>query len=204
SNFSESAGSIRGLLNMGLVAADIEGTTATGEQLLKGAAKATPVGKLRGLSFNEVLAGTTLLATSAGSGDEGGTQLAAFLQSITEQEDFNKLGLVESVDKLSQKNLKFDELTKLLGRKEAVQGFLTLRENREKLVDAIGLIADSGDTDMIAGAIANSELDPAMRATRAARIAANRRDLAEEGMGIKQNLRAAARDTMSRRLRESG
>ena len=105
---------------------------ASVEELLEAAALPGGTARALGISDEEVLAATSLLATSTGSANIGATALRSFLSSTAQSEEFEGLGIFERVRLLASKNLSVSDLLKSpskggLGRKEAVRAFTDLQ-----------------------------------------------------------------------------
>lgn len=195
-------GSLRDLTSKAIASSEF--APASAEQILVASAEAAGVAKELGISLEEVTTSTAFLAKATNSASKGGTQLRSLLESFAETGEYSGKSLLESVDALSSRNLSFDELKKTLGETEAVNAFLTLRNNRGEIAKGITSVQRAAEDDRVGQAIRNADADPAIRAARLAVISTNQRVLSEESTGIDVNLRTAAQQGTLTGLREAG
>lgn len=147
-SFGESAGSFADLFNRSLVAA--ASSPAKANELLRGAGKAGVAAKQQGISVDELLSLTSILATAKGGADEGGQRAAALLSALAVAEpERDKRGRIKkdsflqeslrgkSVEEIAS-NEKFRsatpaQLMQFLKSREAVEAFGVAMEQVAKL-----------------------------------------------------------------------
>ena len=147
-SFGQQGGSFQDLINRSLVAS--ASSPAKAEELLRGAGKAGVAARQQGITVDELLAATSIMATAKGTADEGGSRLNALLSALSVTEpQLDRRGRVrrdsplqESLRGRSLADIAGDEklgamtpaqLQKVLGSREAVEAFGVLREQAAKL-----------------------------------------------------------------------
>lgn len=118
---------------------------ASVEQLLEAAALPGGVARFQGISDEEVLAATSLLATASGSAQQGATALRALLFSTGELAEFQGLSLRERLVRLQGKGLDTPGLKNLLGRKEAIRGFTDLENQLGRYDEVLAAVRRAND-----------------------------------------------------------
>lgn len=128
---------------------------ASVEELLEAASLPGGTARSLGISDEEVLAATALLATSTGSANVGATALRSFLSSTAQREEFSGKSIFERVQMLKDKNLSVAQLLQSpsdggLGRKEAVRAFTDLESQLGQLQQVTSVVnAANYDTTAI-------------------------------------------------------
>lgn len=149
---------------------------ASAPEILEAASRSAAGAKMLGISDEEMIAATAVLAKSTGTAELGGTQLDSLIMSLATNKKlgggFKGLSLIESLQKLEGMGLSDVELKEALGRKEAVRGFAGLRDNIELLRDATKDITGAQDTNlfgrMIEARSKQAEVESALMARRSA------------------------------------
>ncbi|TWT35315.1 Phage-related minor tail protein [Posidoniimonas corsicana] len=118
---------------------------ASVEELLEAASLPGGTARALGISDEETLAATALLATSTGSASVGATALRSFLSSTAQVEEFEGKSITERVRLLKSKNLSVADLLKSpsqggLGRKEAVRAYTDLENQLPLLQQVLGSV----------------------------------------------------------------
>jgi hypothetical protein len=120
---AEEAGTFRDISGKGIAAA-APATGVTPSSILAGAARAGKFGQQLGLSDEEVLAATSMVAQITGSGEEAGTATRALFKSLTKQGFGGRgRGLSEILGGIEAKGETPQQLLKRFGRAEALQAF---------------------------------------------------------------------------------
>lgn len=191
----EETGSLRQILSKALGASGKAPSLAP--QLLKAAARGGGAARLLGLSDEDLLAGTATIAEGS-TPEQGGTRLAALLQSLAKRGGFKSAirggGLPAAIQQLEGKRLSDPELFKFLGSEEAFLGFSSLRQNRGKLDEVFNAVVDAERNDAVSGAIRDASLTPEARGAMSARMQAAKLELARAGEGVSANRASAALD----------
>jgi len=86
----------------------------------------------RGATMPETLAAVGALGEAAGSPEEAGTQIAAFVAAV-EKKRVPGRGLLETARNLAERKMPTHRLLKYLGRKEAVAGFRGLMDEQRNI-----------------------------------------------------------------------
>lgn len=188
----DETGDIRGIVSKGF-AASAFAPARTGP-LLEAASRGAVSAKALGISDEELLAATTLLAKATGTAELGGTQVSSLLDALSKKGGFVGLGLQESIKRIESMNLTQGELFKFLGRKEAVKGFGVLRDQRGQFRDILEAITAAPEIDLIGQLIAARNLQPEIMAPLRARQAAAAKELAREDLGIRRLVERAEID----------
>ena len=178
-SFGADAGSIQDLVNRSLVAS--ASSPAKAEELLRGAGKAGVAAKQQGISVDELLSLTAIMATAKGGADEGGTRVAALLSALAVSEpERDSRGRVkkdsflqESLRGRSVEDIAADEkfrtatpaqLQRALGSKEAVETLGVAMEQIAKLRDQTPRIRRGVEENKLETGISIVEADPRVMA----------------------------------------
>lgn len=167
------------------------------EQLPIAAAASGGSAKALGVSDEFLLAATTILGQQAGSIDEGGTQLAAFLKQVEQSglkniKGVDGLEIVERIASLPESQQGFGGV--LGDRAEAVQAFRTLRDNRGDLAALMAGVAGAQGQDLAGEAAGLPDTDAQLRA-------AGVRVRAEGEAQVQKTLSLSERENLIRALR---
>lgn len=198
----EETGSLRDLVSKGFAAS--ARSPATVEALLEGAARSGAFGRDLGASDEAILAATALTATSTGSAEMGGTQVASLIKSLATKEEFQGMGLRGAVDLLAEKELSPGELLKFLGRSEAVAGFSVLSNNREFFEQVTGEVFDAEEDDLVSGRLGLRGTSGILAAGRLANLQERRTELQTLRQGSIGALADAQAARNAREFRELG
>lgn len=158
---------------------------ASVEELLEAAAVPGGAARFLGISDEETLAATALLATSTGSATVGATSLRSLLFSTAQKEGFEGLNISQRVEKIRSKNLSTGGLLEFLGRKEAVRGFTDL-EGSLGLLSEVTAAVDRANVDRSAIDRKVGFSDPLGEAARLARSNQAYAELAAETTGARR------------------
>lgn len=137
----EETGGLPAVLGKAFAASSFSPTSA--DALLEAAARSGGAARMLGVSDEEVLGGVARLATATGSAERGGTQLAAFLQTLAKKGDYAGLSLEESVAKIGTLTgaggapMSPAELIEYFGREEAFSAYANLRNEMPKVREAV-------------------------------------------------------------------
>lgn len=184
-SFGQAGGSFQDLINRSLVAS--ASSPAKAEELLRGAGKAGVAARQQGITVDELLAATSIMATAKGSADEGGSRLNALLMALAVTEPkLDARGRVAKDSPIQQTlrgrslaDIGSDEairamspvqLQKLLGSREAVEGLGIVIEQVSKLKELTPRVAQGVQENKLERGIAIVENDP--QAMAAARVEA--------------------------------
>jgi len=178
---------------------------ARAEELLEAASRAAGSAKALGLTDEELLAATALTATSTGSAEMGGTQVAALLKSIEKQRgEIGGESLQAMVASIDAKQLGGEELFKFFGRQEAVQAYRVLRDNAGQLQEQIAAVQQAEQQDLTGTMLKLSDAVPALRAARLAAQAKGQREVGEQQMATMNQVADAMQDAFTTDLRTRG
>jgi len=186
---AESAGSISDLMGKAFAAAGP--STASAEGVLIGAARAGSQAKSEGVSVDELLAGTGIIATARGSAEEGGTRMAALLRGMEDDTALQGKSLVERIEDIQSRNLAAPELTKQLTA-EGADAFRILANSLEDLRATAKATAEQVTEETFARKRAIAIGEGAVNVDMLARQAKARGDMARESEGRVVALQEAA------------
>lgn len=196
-------GGVRGILSKAMAASAFNPQAA--DQLLEAAAGAGVSARKLGISDEEVLAATALLAQSTGSAQEGGTQLNSLLTAMLKKGGYEGLGLSGALGKLGGKGMSDKALIKYLGRKEAASAFGVLGAQGEQFQNILGSVREAEGSDLIGRIIETAQTtDPEIMAARSARMSEAQKELARAKRGVQKNQADALYQQMLREREESG
>jgi hypothetical protein len=173
-SFGQAGGSFQDLINRSLVAS--ASSPAKAEELLRGAGKAGVAARQQGITVDELLAATSIMATAKGSADEGGSRLNALLMALAVTEPkLDARGRVAKDSPIQQTlrgrslaDIGSDEairamspvqLQKLLGSREAVEGLGIVIEQVSKLKELTPRVAQGVQENKLERGIAIVEGD---------------------------------------------
>lgn len=188
----EETGDIRGIVSKGIAASKF--APARVGPLLEAAARSGSGAKILGVSDEELLAATALLAKASGSAAEGGTQLQALVQALTKQGGFIGLRLQDSISRIESMNLTPPELIKFLGRQEAFKAFTVLRDQPEQFGEILKDVGRAPEIDLVGQLIAARNAQPGLIASLEQRKAAAAKELSRETLGIRRQVEIAEID----------
>lgn len=167
------------------------------EQLPIAAARSGGSAKALGINDEFLLAATTLLGQQAGSIDEGGTLLAAFLRQAEKSgvKGIEGVGGMALLDKFSALPKSQQGLGGVFGdRAEAVQAFRTLRDNRGALADLLQGVTAAQKQDLAGGASLLPATDDQIQAAQAAVVSERQKEFeANAALSEDRNLTNAIR-----------
>ena len=199
-------GNIRDILSKAFGASQY--SPASAESLLEASARSGTGARAMGVSDEEVLAATAIAATSTGSAEMGGTQVASLMKSFEKMGgdgfNFSGMSLMEMVKKVEGKGLKNDELTKLFGRQEALNAYRVLLLNQKKYGEALGATRQAEKGDLLGKKIGYVASDPGLGAAWARRKAEAKEELSGDRIGQTANLYQAFRREYEAKKRQEG
>lgn len=170
-------------------------TKANANQLASAAASSGKQASLIGTSDEELLAALAVTTRGEATADEAATQIASFSAAVAQDKRLGgEKGLLDAVERIRKMNPSNQRLYKLLGRKEAVKGYVAMVNNLDEIrriqgenqaADANAAAGGTGFTDERIGWYRG-----AFAEQRGARIARTENELAKEEAFGAQQLRA--------------
>jgi hypothetical protein len=173
----QETGGIRAIASKAFAASKF--SPASAEQLLEASARGGSAAGMLGMSDEDLLAATAIMAEATGSAERGGTQVASLLRSMLKQGGFKGRSLRQAIGQIDQMGLGDQELIKYLGREEAFSAFSILRNQVGDLGTISGKISAAEQADL-AGQIVGSLEGTSAAQARRARAAENRKVLQEQ------------------------
>jgi len=179
-------GGIQAILSKAMAASKY--SPASAEALLEAGAAGGGYAKLLGVSDEELMAATAVMATATGGAETGGTTVASLLAALTKKGGFKGLTIGQSIQKIQGMGMADEDLVKYLGRKEAFTAYSTLSGNLGQL----GVITRAQQVaerdDLIGQVMRTRESDPMIMAARRRQMAEAQRELAGEMRGTRRNI----------------
>lgn len=178
------------------------------EELPIAAAQSGGSAKALGVSDEFLLAATTILGQATNDIGVGGTQLEALLKGVEDSglKGVEGVGGMAIIDRLASLPASKQGYGGVLGdRKEAIQAFRTLRDNRAELEALLGGVAAAQGQDLAGEAAGLPSTDDQLLAARTAFVSERRRELASnEASSVDRNLTNSIRSDRQRMLLEEG
>ena len=176
----QETGSAGSIISKGFAAS--KDAPSTVPELLEAAAGSGGVAKALGISDEQVLAGTTVLAKSTGSAQQGSTQMQGFLAALDKKGTFKGKSIQEAVAEIAQLETKGEDMHAFFGRKEGLAGFRTLRDESALFSSVLGNVnaADAGGASLAKRRAALPLSDRLLRAATDTEQFSNRTDIQRE------------------------
>ncbi len=189
---AKETGTIRDVVSKAFGASKAAPSTA--EQLLEAAAKSGTFARQLGISDEEVLAATTLVARATGTAEQGGTRVASLVKSLAEKGEFKGKSLAEIVGELKVRQMTAAEQKAYFGRSEAIGAFgVIARQLQGSEAEPWGLREITREAqraqaeDRVAAKLGLPGTIPELEAARGAIKATARKELAGTRLGIAEN-----------------
>ena len=178
-------GSMRDIVSKAMAASKY--SPASAEALLQAASRAGGPGRMLGMSDEEILSSTAIMATATGSAEEGATTVNSLLTAMVKQGGFQGMKLTDAIKKVEGMGLSDPELVKWFGRKEALRSYSVLKENLQKINEISAAQSFAQETDLSGRMLASRDLIPEIVASREQRMAKAREEIALTQAGIDRN-----------------
>ena len=203
-------GGVRDVISKGFGASQFSPESM--ESLLKGAARAGTGASAMGISDEEILAATSVTATSKGSSEQAGTRLASLMKSLQRMGaapleldtgkldaagksikkrvafDFKGDDLMTMLGEVKQAGLGDAEMIKAFGSDESLESYRILMQNRQKYESALSTTRRAQTGDLVGEKLSYVENDPELMAAWARRKAEAGEELSRERIGVTSNL----------------
>lgn len=165
---------------------------STADELLGAAAGSGGQASRLGISDEQVLAATAVLASPAGGAAEGGTQLQALLTVLEKKGGFEGLTIGQSVQRIDEMGLQGEELVKFFGRKEGLAAFSSLTKNMEQLAKVTKDVEQAQQDQVVRQKIELPETVPELGAALLRKQEESKLENVRVESGTIRNLREAA------------
>lgn len=182
---AKETGSMRDIVSKSFAASKF--SPASAEMLLQAASRAGSGGRMLGMSDEDILSATAIMATATGSAEEGATTVSSLMTAMTKKGGFKGLSLGEAIRKLDSMGLSDPEMVNFLGRKEGLRAFSVLRENLPMMAEITREQNVAQESDLVGRILASRDTSDVISYARQRRMADARRELSEMQKGIARN-----------------
>lgn len=181
-----------------------KGAPASAEAIMQAAAMSGPQAKALGMSDEQVLAGIATLAKPAGSAEQAGTLLEAFLKQVEKEGVGRKKlepgrSLSEYVGDIAALEDKGRSVRNVLGnRQEAITAYRLLREGAATYQENMTNVMGAQDTDAFGRKVGMFRQVPELAAVRSSQMGAATRQLSSQAGIYAAAADALEQDTLGR------
>jgi len=179
---------------------------ATADALLEAAARSGSSAAAMGITDEEVLAATAVVATGKGGAEMGGTYLAQLMRTLRQKGIFKGQDLATTLGQVERitGGMSEEDAKEWFGRAQGREAFDILRTNMPRYGKAFAEVQAAQQEDRVAAQLKLSESDPTIYASQRARIAKAQEELSKETLGQMGNLADTVLDEFATQARREG
>lgn len=178
----QETGDIRAIASKAFAASKY--SPASAEALLEAGSRSGAQARTLGISDEEVLAATAILATASGSAEQGGTQLNALLRSLNKKGGFAGKGLTGAIEALQAKRMNPQQMIKYLGRGEAFTALSALSMNMPQIGEIVEAQTQAQESDLVGRIMKARDVQPELAAAMGQRRSEAQLELARTDRGV--------------------